>query len=67
MHTEQRTLASAISFEGIGLHTGEFNRMTVEPAPAHHGYKFQRIDLEGAPLIDADVDRVVSTQRGTTL
>lgn len=67
MHTQQRTLASAITFEGIGLHTGEFNRMTVEPAPANHGYKFQRIDLEGHPLIEADVDRVVGTQRGTTL
>ncbi len=67
MHTSQRTLASAITFEGIGLHTGEFNRMTVEPAPANHGYKFQRVDVEGQPIIDADVDRVVGTQRGTTL
>jgi UDP-3-O-[3-hydroxymyristoyl] N-acetylglucosamine deacetylase/3-hydroxyacyl-[acyl-carrier-protein] dehydratase len=67
MHTQQRTLAEAITFEGIGLHTGEHNRMTVQPAPAGHGYKFQRLDLEGAPTIDADVDRVVGTQRGTTL
>jgi UDP-3-O-[3-hydroxymyristoyl] N-acetylglucosamine deacetylase/3-hydroxyacyl-[acyl-carrier-protein] dehydratase len=67
MQTHQRTLAKAISFEGIGLHTGEFNRMTVEPAPENHGYKFQRMDIEGAPIIDADVDRVVTTQRGTTL
>lgn len=67
MHTQQRTLAEAITFEGIGLHTGEYNRMTVQPAPAGHGYKFQRLDLEGTPTIDADVDRVVGTQRGTTL
>ena len=67
MHTQQRTLAEAITFEGIGLHTGEHNRMTVQPAPAGHGYKFQRLDLEGTPTIDADVDRVVGTQRGTTL
>ena len=41
--------------------------MTVLPAPENHGYKFQRVDLPGQPIIDADADRVVGTQRGTTL
>jgi UDP-3-O-[3-hydroxymyristoyl] N-acetylglucosamine deacetylase/3-hydroxyacyl-[acyl-carrier-protein] dehydratase len=52
---------------GVGLHTGE--KVTIElcPAPANHGYKFQRIDLDDAPIINADVDLVVSTERGTTL
>jgi len=63
----QRTLASAVSFSGVGLHTGEFNRLTLHPAPENHGYVFRRTDLPGEPLIEADVDRVVGTQRGTTL
>ena len=41
--------------------------MTVLPAPENHGYKFQRIDLENEPLIEADCDLVVDTSRGTTL
>jgi len=65
--TRQRTLKSPIEFSGIGLHTGQTTTMTVLPADENHGYKFQRIDLENQPIIDADADRVIGTQRGTTL
>ena len=41
--------------------------MTFCPAPINHGYKFQRIDLPGQPLVDADVDNVVDLSRGTTI
>jgi UDP-3-O-[3-hydroxymyristoyl] N-acetylglucosamine deacetylase/3-hydroxyacyl-[acyl-carrier-protein] dehydratase len=67
MSDKQRTLKQAINFKGVGLHTGEVVNMTVKPAPANHGYKFQRIDLENKPIINADPDNVVSTERGTTL
>ena len=67
MTKKQRTLCQSISFTGIGLHTGQQTTMTVHPAEANHGYKFQRSDLPERPIIDADVDRVISTQRGTTL
>lgn len=53
--------------EGVGLHTGVPVRLTFRPAPVGHGYKFQRTDLEGQPVIEADADLVVSTARGTTL
>lgn len=56
-----------MEFHGIGLHTGEKVNLTVLPAPANHGYKFQRVDLEGQPTIDANCDLVVGTQRGTTI
>ena len=49
------------------MHTGVTATMTFLPAPAHHGYKFQRIDLPGQPIVDADVDNVVDLSRGTTL
>ncbi len=67
MTTKQRTLKAPVSFTGIGLHTGEQATLTILPAPENYGYKFKRTDLEHQPLIDADPDRVVSTQRGTTL
>jgi len=48
-------------------HTGKAVKMTFKPAPVNHGYKFQRIDLDEAPVISADVNKVISTNRGTTL
>ena len=67
MSEKQRTLKGVIKLTGIGLHTGVVANIEIHPAPANHGYKFQRIDLEGQPIIKADVDCVVSTERGTTL
>ncbi|WP_027420636.1 bifunctional UDP-3-O-[3-hydroxymyristoyl] N-acetylglucosamine deacetylase/3-hydroxyacyl-ACP dehydratase [Crocinitomix catalasitica] len=67
MADNQKTLKSEIKLSGIGLHTGEKVNVTICPAPAKHGYKFQRIDIESKPIITADPDNVVSTARGTTL
>lgn len=64
---KQHTLKGTATVKGVGLHTGEPVTLTLLPAPSGHGYKFQRTDLEGRPVIDADADRVVSTERGTTL
>ena len=41
--------------------------MTFVPAQPNHGIKFQRTDIEGQPVIDADVDNVADLSRGTTL
>jgi UDP-3-O-[3-hydroxymyristoyl] N-acetylglucosamine deacetylase / 3-hydroxyacyl-[acyl-carrier-protein] dehydratase len=67
MSEKQRTLKEAIKLSGIGLHTGEKVNLEICPAPENHGYKFQRVDLENQPIIKADCDLVVSTDRGTTL
>lgn len=67
MAEKQRTLKEAIKVSGVGLHTGEMVNLEILPAPDNHGYKFQRIDIEGEPLINADCDLVVATDRGTTL
>lgn len=56
-----------MSITGVGLHTGKKVTLTFKPAPENHWYKFQRSDLEGQPIIDANVDNVVDTARGTTL
>ena len=67
MSVKQTTIKKAVTVSGVGLHTGEQVTMTFKPAPANHWYKFQRIDLDGQPIINADVDNVVDTSRGTTL
>ena len=67
MSEKQRTLAGPVKLSGIGLHTGEKVNLEICPADENHGYKFQRIDLEGQPIIKADCDLVISTDRGTTL
>jgi len=67
MAEKQRTLKESVKLVGIGLHTGEKVNLEICPAPDNHGYKFQRVDLEGEPTIKADCDLVVATDRGTTL
>lgn len=67
MAEKQRTLKEGVKFIGVGLHTGEKVEVEICPAAANHGYKFQRVDLEGQPTINADCDLVVATDRGTTL
>ncbi len=67
MSEKQRTIKKAVSVTGKGLHTGVLATVTFKPAPVNHWYKFQRIDLPGQPIIDANVDNVTDTERGTTL
>lgn len=67
MSDKQHTLKQEAVVMGVGLHTGEHVTITLCPAPEGHGLKFQRTDLDGQPVIDADADLVVSTARGTTL
>lgn len=64
---KQVTLKGSFSLSGKGLHTGGHINATFNPAPDNHGYKIQRTDLEGQPVIDALAENVVSTQRGTVI
>ena len=64
---KQKTLKGSFSLFGKGLHTGLSITVTFNPAPENTGYKIQRIDLEGQPVIDAIAEKVVDTQRGTVI
>ena len=64
---KQRTIKDSFSVSGKGLHTGLSINATFNPAPAGHGYKFKRVDLEDTPIIDAVAENVVETQRGTVI
>ncbi len=65
--SKQKTLKGSFSLCGKGLHTGLSLTVTFNPAPENTGYKIQRIDLEGQPIILAVAENVVETQRGTVL
>lgn len=67
MSEKQTTLKGSASFSGKGLHTGVFVNLSINPAPAGHGFKFRRIDLDGQPVVDAVAENVSFTQRGTVL
>ncbi len=67
MNVKQKTLASPFTIQGKGLHTGVDVTMNFLPAPINHGFKFKRVDIENQPIIEADVDLVVDTSRGTLL
>ncbi len=67
LELKQKTIAKEVTLSGVGLHTGKSVTMTFKPAPENHGYAFVRVDLEGKPIIEADANYVVNTQRGTNL
>ena len=65
--SKQKTLKGSFSLFGKGLHTGLSLTVTFNPAPENTGYRIQRIDLEGEPIIDAVAEKVIDTQRGTVI
>ena len=65
--SKQRTLKGSFSLFGKGLHTGAHVTATFNPAAENTGYRIQRIDLEGEPVIEAIAENVVETTRSTVL
>lgn len=67
MTEKQKTIGTSVSVKGRGLHTGQEGTMTFYPAKADHGIKFRRSDLKKKPIINAKIENVVGTARGTTI
>jgi UDP-3-O-[3-hydroxymyristoyl] N-acetylglucosamine deacetylase/3-hydroxyacyl-[acyl-carrier-protein] dehydratase len=63
----QRTIKKEAKLSGIGLHSGKNVNMCFVPAEVNSGIKFKRTDIDGQPIIDADVAYVTDISRGTTL
>ena len=63
----QQTLRKDYSFEGKGLHTGKYARMTVKPAPVGTGITFRRTDIGENALVEALAENVSNTARSTTI
>lgn len=64
---KQLTLKAPFKVHGKGLHTGMVIDAEFLPAEDNYGYKVQRTDLEGQPVIDALAENVVHTSRGTVI
>lgn len=64
---KQTTIKNEVSVSGVGLHTGKEVTLVFKAAPENHGYAFERVDLEGNPIIEASAAYVTDTKRGTTL
>tara|TARA_B100000686_G_C16531603_1_gene832597 strand:- start:17 stop:925 length:909 start_codon:yes stop_codon:yes gene_type:complete len=67
LYKYQRTLNDKIIFSGIGLHTGVQTKMVVYPAEKNSGISFKRIDLDEEIIINASINNIVETNRGTTI
>jgi UDP-3-O-[3-hydroxymyristoyl] N-acetylglucosamine deacetylase/3-hydroxyacyl-[acyl-carrier-protein] dehydratase len=67
MIKKQRTIKEPITISGVGLHSGETVNISFLPALENHGYKFRRTDLDGMPIVEADIFNVVDTSRGTSI
>jgi UDP-3-O-[3-hydroxymyristoyl] N-acetylglucosamine deacetylase/3-hydroxyacyl-[acyl-carrier-protein] dehydratase len=67
MFDYQKTLKKPATVTGLGLHTGASAKLTFQPAPANFGIRFSRVDLAGRPTVNASVEHVKDTQRGTSL
>jgi UDP-3-O-[3-hydroxymyristoyl] N-acetylglucosamine deacetylase / 3-hydroxyacyl-[acyl-carrier-protein] dehydratase len=65
--SKQRTIVEPQHMDGIGLHTGAPVRLRIVPADVDTGVIFRRSDLPGHPTVEAALDRVVGTDRGTTI
>ena len=65
--SKQHTILKPISLKGVGLHTGKEVNLTFKPAKEDFGYAFCRVDLPEKPIIEASINLVVNTDRGTNL
>ncbi len=63
----QTTLKKPVFYSGISLHQGIKANIVFRPAPANHGIRFARIDLEHKPCILACLEHIHSLNRGTTI
>ena len=59
---KQRTLKSAISTTGVGLHSGNKVTLSLRPAPPDTGVVFHRVDLDPPVDLPADPYAVCDTR-----
>ena len=67
MLKQQQTIKRAVTFTGVGIHTGSQVTMTWKPALVDHGIKFVRTDLDSKPVIEPLSRNVGDVTRWTTI
>ena len=66
--TEQKTVNSAVSCSGVGLHSGKYITLTIKPAGANMGFVFVRTDVKSdESKIEAHFGNVIRTNLGTVI
>ena len=63
----QKTIKKKISFQGIGVHTGERVNLNIIPASPNSGIIFKRIDLPKNNIIYPNYNNVTNTTLCTTI
>ena len=63
----QKTLSKKISFQGIGIHTGERVKINIIPASPNSGIIFKRTDLRSKNIIYPNYANVTDTTLCTTI
>ena len=63
----QKTISKKISFQGIGVHTGEKVKINILPSEANTGIVFKRIDLTKNNFIIPRYNNVTDTTLCTTI
>ncbi len=67
MSRRQRTLRTAVEFQGVGLHSGVHVKGRMLPAPPDRGVEFVRTDLPGSEPIPARIAYHSNKERRTRL
>ena len=63
----QKTIKNALSFTGIGLHSGKSVKICIKPSDPDTGIVFKRVDLKENNLIYPNFINVSSTDLNTTI
>ena len=63
----QKTIKNALSFTGIGLHSGKRVKICIKPSDPDTGIVFKRVDLKENNLIYPNFINVSSTDLNTTI
>jgi UDP-3-O-[3-hydroxymyristoyl] N-acetylglucosamine deacetylase len=64
---QQKTLRGSMEFAGTALHTGAETSVRIMPGTPDSGYRFRRLDVPGAPEVEASVHNISDTLLATSL
>ena len=66
-YLNQKTIKNAISFSGVGLHTGVSVNVSIKPANPDTGIIFKRVDLNANNIVYPNYLNVSNTSLNTTI
>ena len=66
-YLNQKTICSPITFEGVGLHSGNLAKLVLKPAEPNSVIIFKRIDLKSNNIVYPNFNNVTNTSLNTTI